>query len=91
MSNPSHWDLEFFELTSRVNADAAWPHVDQQSDGVSHVDRTRDSVSAEAVAWADLHEALGRREGEDHWVSGVGSEQGTGRVIWDIGGYQGGS
>ena len=42
------------------------------------MDRTRDSVSAEAVARADLHEALGRREGEDHRVSGVGSEQGTG-------------
>ena len=33
-----------------------------------------DSVSSEAVSRPDLHEALGRGEGEDHGVSGVSSE-----------------
>ena len=57
------------------------PHVDQECDGVTHMNGASNSVSTEAVARPDLHEALGRREGEDHGVSGVGSEQGTGRVI----------
>ena len=50
-------------------------HVDEEGDGVPHVDRARDPVAGEAVARADLHEALGRGESEDHGVSRVSSGQ----------------
>ena len=54
-------------------------HVDGESYGVAHVDRTVDAVAGKTVAGADLHEALGRGEGEDHRVRRVGStEQGGG-------------
>ena len=49
-------------------------HVDEEGDGVPHVDRARDPVAGEAVARADLHEALGRGEGEHHGVRRVGSD-----------------
>ena len=41
------------------------------------MDRASNSVSSEAISRPDLHEALGGSEGEDHGVSGVGSEEGT--------------
>ena len=64
-------------------------HVDGESDGVAHVDRTVDAVAGETVAGADLHEALGRGEGEDNRVRRVGSaEQGGGT---DMAAQQGGA
>ena len=51
------------------------PHVDEEGDGVAHVDRPGDPVARQTVARPDLHEALGRGESEDHGVSRVSSGQ----------------
>ena len=57
-----------------VEAVPPTPHVDRQGDWVSHVNRAGDPGARQAVARTDLHEALGRREGEDHRVRGVCSK-----------------
>ena len=49
------------------------PHVDEEGDGVAHVDRACNPVARQTVARPDLHEALGRGESEDHGVSCVSS------------------
>ena len=54
-----------------VEAVPPTPHVDRQGDGVSHVNRAGDPGASQAVAGTDLHEALGRRKGEDHRVRSV--------------------
>ena len=54
-----------------VEAVPPTPHVDRQGDRVSHVNRAGDPGAGQAVAGTDLHEALGRRKGEDHRVRGV--------------------
>ena len=51
------------------------PHVDEQGDGVSNVDRSSDSVSIQAITGLDLHEAVWGCEGEHHGVGCVGSGQ----------------
>ena len=57
-----------------VEAVPPTPHVDRQGDWVSHVNRAGDPGASQAVAGTDLHEALGRSEGEDHRVRGVCSK-----------------
>ena len=56
-----------------VEAVPLGPHVYEESDGVAHVDGACDPVACEAVAGPDLHEALGRGEGEHHGVGSVSS------------------
>ena len=51
------------------------PHVDEEGDGVAHMDRACNPVASQTVAGPDLHEALGRGESEDHGVSCVSSGQ----------------
>ena len=50
-----------------------WPHVDGEGDGVTHVDRSSNSISGQSISGPDLHETLGRGQGEDHWVGCVSS------------------
>ena len=47
------------------------PHVDEESDGVAHVDRSSNPVSCQTIAWPQLHEALWRCQSEHHGISGV--------------------
>ena len=61
-----------------VEAVPLGPHVYEESDGVPHVDWSRDPVASQAVPGPDLHEALGRGESEDHGVSCVSSGDGGG-------------
>ena len=56
-----------------VEAVPLGPHVDSQGDGVTHVDRSSNSVSGQSISGPDLHEAFGRSEGEDHRISCIGS------------------
>ena len=51
------------------------PHVDEEGDGVAHVDRASNPVASQPVARPDLHEALRRGESEDHGVGSVSSGQ----------------
>ena len=51
------------------------PHVDDQREGISNVDWTRDTVSSGAVPGSDLHVALGGRQCEVHGVRSVHSER----------------
>ena len=51
------------------------PHVDEQGDGISNMDRSSDSVSIQAITRLDLHEAVWGCEGEHHGVGCVGSGQ----------------
>ena len=56
-----------------VEAVPLGPHVDGQGDGVTHVDRSSNSISGQSISGPDLHEAFGRSEGEDHRISCIGS------------------
>ena len=49
------------------------PHVDQEGDGVPHMDWSGDSVASEAIPGPDLHEALRGGQGEHHRVRRFGS------------------
>ena len=56
-----------------VEAVPLGPHVDGQGDGVTHVDRSSNSVSGQTISGPDLHEAFGRGEGEYHRICCIGS------------------
>ena len=50
------------------------PHVYQEGHRVAHMDRPCNPVPRQTVAGPNLHEALGRGEGEHHGVRRVGSD-----------------
>ena len=61
------------------------PHINQQSDRVTNMNRSSNSISTKSVTRTNLHEALGRGQGEDDGVGGVGSVDTGEDVLVEVG------